>query len=61
MQTVTIDIDADGTPTIKVNGVPGKSCKDITKTVERALGTVTSDKSTPEMYQPEKAQRHVNQ
>jgi hypothetical protein len=52
MQQVIITIAPDGSPTIKVNGVPGKSCKDVTKTVERALGSVTSDKPTQEMALP---------
>jgi hypothetical protein len=60
MNTVVITIAPDGTPTINVNGVKGKSCKDVTKTVERALGSTTSDKETPEMF--EKAEQlHVRQ
>ncbi|MFA5766466.1 MAG: DUF2997 domain-containing protein [Candidatus Paceibacterota bacterium] len=59
MQVVEITIAPDGTPTIKVNGVAGTACKDVTKTVERALGTVTADKPTPEMYQQTTA-NHVH-
>ena len=53
MDKVIITIAPDGTPTINVNGVKGKACKDVTKTVERALGSVVSDKETPEMYEKE--------
>jgi hypothetical protein len=53
VNTVIITIAPDGTPTINVNGVKGKSCKDVTKTVERALGSVVSDKETSEMYEKE--------
>lgn len=60
MDKVTITIAPDGTPKIEVNGVKGKACKDITKTVERALGSVVSDKETPEMYEKE-LKAHVRQ
>lgn len=59
MQTVEITIAPDGTPTIKVNGIRGSSCKDITKTVEKALGTVKSDKPTAEMYLQALRNSHV--
>jgi hypothetical protein len=59
MQQVIITIAQDGTPTIKVNGVKGQSCKDVTKTIQRALGSVVSDKDTPEMYEREE-QAHVS-
>jgi hypothetical protein len=52
MQQVIITIAPDGSPTIKVNGITGQSCKDVTKTVERALGNVTSDKPTQDMFLP---------
>ena len=39
MQQVEIIIEG-GTPTVKVKCVKGKSCKDITKALEAALGNV---------------------
>lgn len=60
MQIVEITIAPDGTPTIQVNGIAGQSCKDVTKTVERALGTVTSDKPTQEYYLKATTANHVH-
>ena len=48
---VTIDIDRQGGTVIKVDGVKGASCKDVTKALERSLGTVTQSKKTPEYYE----------
>lgn len=59
MQQVEITIAPDGSPTIKVNGVPGPSCKDVTKTVEKALGKVTSDKPTMDMNMKATTANHV--
>jgi len=59
MQQVEITIAPDGSPTIKVNGVPGPSCKDATKAVEKALGKVTSDKPTNEMAMQSPATNYV--
>jgi hypothetical protein len=59
MQTITITVSPDGTPKIEVNGVKGQSCKDVTKAVEKALGTVSTDKDTPEMYERPQ-QNHVS-
>lgn len=55
METHTIVIDQDGAPTITVNGVKGKACKDLTRAVEKALGSVTSDQPTQEMHAHETA------
>ncbi len=49
METMEIIIDSEGAVTITVKGVKGKSCKDVTKQIEKALGSVTSDKPTSEM------------
>lgn len=51
MEKITIDIATDGTPTIKVNGVKGRSCQDATRELEQALGKTVSDKATSEMYE----------
>jgi hypothetical protein len=60
MQVVEITIAPDGTPTIEVNGVPGQACRDVTKTVERALGTVVEDKPTKDMYLKATVANHVH-
>jgi hypothetical protein len=49
-QIVKITIEA-GTPTIHVQGVKGRSCKDITKALEAALGETSESKSTNEFYE----------
>ena len=60
MARVIIRIDPKGNPTIKVEGMPGPGCKDLTKAVEKALGTVTSDKTTNEYsLPPEERRTHV--
>jgi hypothetical protein len=52
---VTITINADGTSEISVSCVKGTSCADLTKDIERALGTVKADKKTPEYFEKETA------
>ena len=51
MENLLITIDADGNTKIEVRGIKGKSCKDVTKAIETALGKVTSDKNTQEFSQ----------
>jgi Protein of unknown function (DUF2997) len=53
MQQVEIIIDG-GTPTIKVRGCKGKSCKDLTRGLEAALGEVDDSKPTAEFYEQAK-------
>jgi hypothetical protein len=48
-EEITIEISPTGDTTVSVKGVKGTSCRDLTKNIEKALGTVTSDKPTPEM------------
>lgn len=53
MQTITITIDAEGATEVKVDGVAGPSCKELTKQIEHALGTTTGSKKTEEFYRSE--------
>jgi len=54
-QEITIDIPLHGEISVSVAGVKGKSCKDVTKALEAALGTTTKDELTREAYeQPER-------
>jgi hypothetical protein len=48
MEQVTVEIDADGNPTVKVTGVKGSGCKKLTADLEAALGKVTDSKNTRE-------------
>ena len=50
MQQVEIIIQG-GVPTVKVNCVKGRSCKDITRALEKALGETKTSKPTAEMYE----------
>lgn len=38
----------DGKATISTSGFAGKACMDVTAQLEKALGTKTSDRKTPE-------------
>jgi hypothetical protein len=51
MKTITVTIAPDGKVTVHVQGVPGKTCTDITKAMETALGTVESIVLTSEYAQ----------
>jgi hypothetical protein len=53
MENMTVTIDADGNVVISVNGIKGKSCKDVTRQIEKALGVVTADKNTSEFMEVE--------
>jgi len=55
--TITIDIDLEGNAKVAVSGVKGKSCSDVTKAFEKALGTVSKDTKTPEFYQASQQQQ----
>jgi hypothetical protein len=51
MHTITLTIDNKGGIKIAVDGLKGAACKDVTKTLENALGTVRDDTKTSEYYQ----------
>jgi hypothetical protein len=40
-----------GETTVSAEGFPGNTCKDATKLIEEALGQVTADEETHEVYQ----------
>lgn len=50
MQEVIIDI-IKGAPKIRVKGVAGKACKEITRELESDLGETVKSTDTPEMHQ----------
>jgi hypothetical protein len=53
MPEIEFTIDKDGGITIKVEGVSGKSCTDITKDLEEAFGIVIDQEMTSEYYEEE--------
>ena len=59
-QELEFTIDDDGKISIKVVGIAGKECLDLTKDIEAALGIVTDRKRTSEFYQePQKQQDQI--
>jgi hypothetical protein len=46
---------ADGKMQVEVKGVAGPACYDVTRALENAIGTVTSDDKTPD-YEVQSAQ-----
>lgn len=51
---IKVFIDQTGEPTIEVSGVKGKTCKDLTKDLEKALGKTVSETKTREFYESER-------
>lgn len=49
---IKVRIAKDGSTQISTEGFEGQACKDATKQLEAALGTVVEDKPTQEMYTP---------
>jgi len=57
VKEITITIAPDGSVITQVKGIKGAGCKTLTNQIEKALGSVASNKATPEMFekaQPEK-------
>lgn len=50
MEEIIITVAPDGGVNITTKGFKGSSCKEATKELEKALGTVTKDTPTPEMH-----------
>ena len=50
MKTINITVGPSGDVTIKTDGFSGKSCKDATAAIEKALGKTVSDTLTTEAY-----------
>lgn len=48
--TVKIRIKPGGKLEIKVQGVAGPTCSDVTKALQKALGNTTNDQKTDEFY-----------
>lgn len=57
MVQVVIDISTQGDVTVKAQGAPGKSCQDLTKQIESALGKTKKDIKTSEYYQQQSQQQ----
>ena len=55
MQEIKLTIGTDGKVNIDVAGVKGPACKDLTKSIEAALGKTESVEKKPEFYQQQAA------
>jgi len=53
MKQIIVTIDLDGNAKVEAVGFNGKGCKDATKAIEEAVGTVTNVKQKPEFYRQE--------
>ncbi len=54
-EEITITIATNGDTKVSVKGVKGRSCKDLTREFEQALGSTVTDVDTKEAYeQPER-------
>ncbi len=50
MKKIKVVVDKEGRTEISTSGFSGTACKDVTKNLEKALGTVTKDTNTQEFY-----------
>jgi acylphosphatase len=57
-QEMEITIGKDGEVQIHVQGVDGKSCMELTKDLEEALGVVTTREKTGDYFKKEKVQEN---
>ena len=51
MEEITIRIGKDGKINLSVLGVKGESCRNLTKSLEKAMGSIESTTSTGEAYE----------
>jgi len=52
-EEIIVEINPQGEVKVSVKGVKGKSCKDLTKNLEAAFGSVTETKKTGEFNESE--------
>ncbi len=50
MKTIEIIVDKQGQTRLETRGFQGSACKEVTRLLEKSLGTVSSDKTTAEFY-----------
>jgi hypothetical protein len=61
-EEIIVEATPEGQVSITVQGVKGSSCKEMTKDLEKALGTVREDRETKEYHEkPLKKVQKVNQ
>lgn len=57
MKQIQITVDPDGEVTVKAEGFVGKGCKEATRFIEKALGSVTGRTMTSAYYQTQTGNR----
>lgn len=59
MPQIIITVKPDGETVIEVKGAKGPRCKELTKSLEQALGKVTESTPTAEWYEKVTTENHV--
>lgn len=59
-EKIIVRVSKKGATTIEVAGVKGTACTDLTKSLEKALGSATASVPTNEMYE-EPPMEHTQQ
>ena len=60
-QRIEITVSPEGAVSIKTTGFTGKSCKDATRELERALGVTSKETLLPEFHQQQAQQNRLSQ
>lgn len=58
-QEIVVNFDNEGNPIIEAKGIKGKSCKEVTAFLEKALGQKVSDTNSREFYEKEVLTNYV--
>jgi len=61
MKTIEITVSPTGQTTVRTSGFHGASCRDASRLIEQALGTVAEERLTAEFYQTESVQESQQQ
>ncbi|HMK45212.1 MAG TPA: DUF2997 domain-containing protein [Methanocella sp.] len=60
MQELEVNIDREGNVTVKVKGVKGTGCTELTKALEESLGDVRDRKFASEYYEKPREVRRTD-
>jgi len=60
-KTIEITVSPEGVVSIKTTGFTGKSCKDATRELERALGVIRKETLLPEFHLQQTQQSRLSQ
>ena len=61
MKTIEIVVDRDGRVTVETKGFAGGQCREASRFVEEALGTLTSERLTAEFHQGQDGRQDLRQ